>query len=83
MLYDHKIFHKKLSVILSGFVIHFFLLLYINCILVTIIPDDGHVGVRNMLLTNSMGLCISVNVHLLDCHQVNNIRGCRSSVEED
>ena len=54
MFYDHKICPKKLSVILSGFDIHFFLLLYINCILVTRIPDDGHRDVQNMLLTNSM-----------------------------
>jgi hypothetical protein len=74
---------KQLSVILSGFVIHFFLLLYINCIFVTRIPDDGHRGVWNLLLMNSMWLCIFVNVHLLDCHYVNNIGGCHSNVEED
>jgi len=54
MFYDHKICPKKLSVILSGFDIHFFLLLYINCILVTRIPDDSHGGVQNMFLMNSM-----------------------------
>jgi hypothetical protein len=83
LFYDHKVCPKKLGVILGGFVIHVFLLLNINCILVTRIPDDGHGGVRNLLLMNSMRLCIFVNVHLLDWNYVNNIGGCHSSVEED
>jgi hypothetical protein len=34
MFYEHEIRYRKLSVILSDFVIHFILLLYINCIIV-------------------------------------------------
>jgi hypothetical protein len=83
MFYDHKICPKKWSVMLSGFVINFFLLLYINCILVTRIPVDGQGGVWNMLLINSMWLCIFVIVHVLGCHYVNNIRACHSSAEDD
>jgi len=29
MFYDHKICHKKLSIILSGFVIHFYCMLIV------------------------------------------------------
>lgn len=53
MFYEHGICYRKLSVILSDFIIYFILLLYINCIIVIQYPDDGHRGDRKMLVKNN------------------------------
>ena len=47
-----QIRHRKFSVALSGFVIHFVLLLYIDGILVIRLLDEGHMSHRKMLVNN-------------------------------
>ena len=52
--------------ILSGFIILFLLLLYINCIVVIRLPDDSHRGEGNVLVKiNNMWLNVCISVHLL------------------
>jgi hypothetical protein len=53
MFYDQEILHRKLSATLSGFVIYFVLLLYINCIPIVSRPDDGHRCEENLMVKNN------------------------------
>jgi hypothetical protein len=66
VFYNCEICHRKLNVTLSGFIMHFILLWYIDCILVARQPGNGHGGDWTMLVKcDSMWLSIFIIAHLV------------------
>jgi hypothetical protein len=62
MFYEQEVRYRKLSVILSGFIINFIPLLYINCVNVIRHLDDVHRGDRMLVNNDHMRLNVLTNV---------------------